>query len=83
MAGKVLFVLPNESALPPSGAVAGKRSEERRAMRVRSGIETFRVTVCVFWFGRSSSGVVMSLPNTLVSVSPLTDGSYEQIELDN
>ena len=47
-------------------------------MSVRSGTVASRVAPC---FGRSLVGAVMSFPDTLPSVSPLTVEPSEQIEL--
>jgi len=66
---------------PLGGAVGSKETDERKVMSVRSGTVASRVVSCVPCFGRSLVGAVMSFPDTLPSVSPLTVGSFEQIEL--
>jgi hypothetical protein len=50
-------------------------------MSVRSGTKAFRLLLSVFSFGRSSLAALVTCPNTLLSVSPLTVRSSEQIKL--
>jgi hypothetical protein len=62
----------------PTGTAAAI-SEERRAMRARSGIRTFQMA-CVFCLGCTSVGALAGFLDMLSSMVSFNDDISEQIE---